>query len=292
MTAVALGRRRQRRFAPAAAIASLPTRVLVSLIFLGIAASMLFPLYITIITSFKTLSDYQGNSLGLPKTWTWHNFAAAWTQGNMGEYARNSAVVTGIGLVMLVVVVLPAGYAFAKLEFPGRRVLLAAIISIVVISPNLQVVPIFKMAADYHLVDNQAGLSLVYVSFSLPFGIYLMSSYFEGVPSTIFDAARVDGAGALTTFLRIAVPIARPGLLTLLTFSFLGFWNEYLFGLIILLDPNKRTLPVGVASLQSESYTSQPLLSAGLVITMIPCVLIFLLLQRNLNEGLTAGAVK
>lgn len=284
-----MSRQKLRR---AQAIQSLPTRVLISLILLGLAASMLFPLYITIITSFKTLPDYQRNGLGLPKTWTLHNFHLAWSQGHVGEYARNSAVVTAIALVLLVIVVVPAGYAFAKLKFPGQRIFLAAIISLVIISPNLQVVPIFKTAATYHLIDHQAGLSLIYVSFSLPFGIYLMSSYFEGVPSTIFDAATVDGAGPFSTFIRIALPIARPGLLTLLTFSFLGFWNEYLFGLVILLDPAKRTLPVGVATLTSESYTSLPLLSAGLVITMVPCLLVFMLLQRNLNEGLTAGAVK
>lgn len=270
----------------------LSTRLLISLIFVGLAASMLYPLYVTLITSFKTLPDYQRNSFGLPKTWTLSNFSEAWSRGHVGEYARNSIVVTAMALILLVVVVAPAGYAFAQLKFPGQRIFLAAVVSIVIISPSLQIIPIFKMAATYHLIDSHAGLALIYVSLSLPFGIYLMSAYFEGVPASIFDAATVDGAGPFTAFLRIALPIARPGLLTLVTFSFLGFWNEYIFGLIILLDPAKRTLPVGVASLQSTSYTSQPLLAAGLVITMIPCVLIFLLLQRNLNEGLTAGAVK
>lgn len=270
----------------------LSTRMMISLILLALAASMLYPLYITILTSFKTLPDYQRNAAGLPKTWTLHNFSQAWTQGHVSEYARNSVVVTAMALALLVVVVTPAGYAFAQLKFPGQRIFLAAIVSIVIISPSLQIIPLFKIAAAYHLIDSHAGLALIYVSFSLPFGIYLMSAYFEGVPSSIFDAATVDGAGPFTAFLRIALPIARPGLLTLITFSFLGFWNEYIFGLIILLNPAKRTLPVGVASLQSASYTSQPLLAAGLVITMIPCVLVFLLLQRNLNEGLTAGAVK
>lgn len=270
----------------------LPTRMLVSLVFLALAISMLYPLYITIITSFKTLPDYQNSSFGWPKTWTWANFARAWSQADVGLYARNSVVITAMAIVLLVVVVTPAGYAFARWRFPGSRVLLAGIVSIVIISPSLQIVPIFKIAAQLHLIDQQPGLSLIYVSFSLPFGIYLMSSYFEGVPASIFEAATIDGAGAFSSFVRIAVPIARPGLLTLLTFSFLGFWNEYVFGLVILLDPHKRTLPVGVASLESAAYTSQPLLCAGLVISMVPCALVFMLLQRNLNEGLTAGAVK
>lgn len=270
----------------------LSSRALVLLILVALAASMLFPVYITLISSVKTLPEYQRSSLGWPSTWTFHNFVQAWGQGHMSRYALNSIVVVVMNLVLVLVTVTPAGFAFAKMRFRGQRFWLGALMALVIVSPGLQLVPIFKVANSFHLINSFIGLALIHTAFSLSFGVYMMSAYFTGVPSAVFEAAAIDGAGTFGTFVRIAIPIARPGILTLLTFTFLSCWNEYLYALIILLDPNKRTLPVGVAFLQNESYTSQPLLSAGLVITMLPCVLIFILLQRNLNEGLTLGMGK
>jgi ABC-type glycerol-3-phosphate transport system permease component len=283
---------RRVRASGVAAITNMPAKVLISLIFAAIAASMLFPLYISIITAFKTLPDYQKSNTAWPSAWTVKNFTEAWSRAHMDRYTLNSVIVTAMCLVLITVVVTPAGFAFAKLKFPGKRLLLGVIISLVVISPGLQIVPVFKLVNSYDLISTHIGLAVVLVAFHLTFGIYLMSSYFEGVPSEVFEAARIDGTGTYGTFLRIALPLARPGLLTLLTFSFLGFWNEYIYALILLLDPNSRTLPVGIAGLRGVTYTNQPLVGAGTVIAMIPCVLVFLLLQRNLQEGLTMGMSK
>jgi len=265
---------------------------LVSLLFLAVSLSMLYPLYITIVLSMKTVPDYQRNKVGLPRHWTLSNFSHAWTQGHMGRYTVNSVIVVALALVILIVAAVPAGYAFAQFSFPFRRTLLGGIVAFAIVSPGLQIVPVFKLATELHFINSYLGLALIYAAFSVPFGVYLMSAYFEGVPRAIFEAGIVDGAGVFSRFLRLAVPIARPGLLTLITFAFLTFWNEFIFALFILLDPNKRTLTAGVARLHDDVYTSQPLLAAGLVFTMVPCVLVFALLQRNLNEGLTAGATK
>jgi ABC-type glycerol-3-phosphate transport system permease component len=285
--------RGSRNTAGVAGFTRLPSRLLVTLILIGICASMAYPLYLTLVTSVKTLHDYQGNYIGIPKEWTGSAYARAWTRSHVSHYAWNSVKVTAMSLILLLITVVPAGFAFAKLRFPFRRVILSTVIGLVIIAPALQIIPVIKIATAYHLMDSHLGLALVQVTFSLSFGIYLMSAYFESVPSTIFEAATIDGAGAFGTFWRIALPIAKPGVLTLLTFGFLSYWNEYIYAFIMLPTPDNRTLPVGIAGLTGgEFYQDQPLITAGVVITMVPCVLMFLLLQRNLNEGLTAGVTK
>jgi ABC-type glycerol-3-phosphate transport system permease component len=274
------------------AINKLPTKIVITMVFAVIAASMLYPMYITIITAFKPLAEYRKSNTAWPSEWTFVNFTQAWSRAHMDRYTLNSVIVTVLCLILITVVVTPAGFAFAKLRFPAKRLFLGLIIAMVVISPGLQIVPVFKMVNAYGLISSHIGLAIVLVAFHLTFGIYLMSSYFEGVPSEVFEAARIDGAGIYGTFFRIAMPLAKPGLLTLLTFSFLGFWNEYIYSFILLLDPDKRTLPVGVAGLIGVTYTSQPLVGAGTVIAMVPCLLVFLILQRNLQEGLTMGVSK
>lgn len=276
----------------------LSTRFLIFAALLAMAASMAYPLIATVLSSFMTLPDYQANGPSWPNSWTLENYRTAWTQGHVSQYAVNSIVVTGLAIVMLVVVSVPAGYALALLDVPRRRFILVGILALAIVSAGLQLVPLAKLARHPILVNlgigtgSFAGLALIYVSFFLSFAVYLMASYFEGLPRPMFESATIDGAGPVRTFLYIAVPLAVPGILTMVTFGFLSFWNDFLFALILLPDENMRTLPVGTAFLESQSYTSQPLVSAGVVLTMLPCFLVFMVLIRNLNEGLTLGAVK
>lgn len=276
----------------------LSTRVLIFLVLLAVAVSMTYPLATTLLSSFMTLADYQANGPMWPSPWTLENYTTAWEQGHIASYAVNSVIVTGLALAISVLVVVPAGYALGQLEVPFRRAVLLGILSFGILSAGLQLVPLTKLMRSPVLAQlgigsgSYLGLALVYAAFFLPFAIYLMASYFEGLPKPMFESATIDGAGALRAFLLIAVPLARPGVLTMLTFGFLSFWNDYLFALILMPGDDVRTLPVGVALLENQDYTSQPLVSAGVVITMVPCLLIFLVLIRNLNEGLTVGAVK
>lgn len=276
----------------------LSTRTLVFALLAALAVSMAYPLVITTLASFMTLPDYQANGPGWPREWTLENYTTAWGQGHIGAYAVNSLVVTGLALVILVVVAVPAGYALGQLEVPFRRWVLLGILSLAIVSGGLQLVPLARLARNPVLValglgsGSFLGLALIYVSFFLSFAIYLMASYFEGLPRPMFESATIDGAGDFKAFWHIAVPLARPGVLTMITFGFLSFWNDFLLALILLPDSDMRTLPVGVALLEGQAYTSQPLLAAGVVLTMIPCLLVFLVLIRNLNEGLTVGAVK
>lgn len=274
------------------------TRVLIFAALLAMAVSMSYPLIATVFASFMTLPDYQVNGPTWPQQWTMENYQTAWSQGHVSDYAVNSLIVTGLAVLVLVLVAVPAGYALGLLEVPRRRVILVGILALAVISGGLQLIPLAKLARNPLLVTlgigtgSYLGLALIYVSFFLSFGVYLMASYFEGLPRPMFESATIDGAGPLRSFLYIAVPLAIPGILTMITFGFLSFWNDYLFALILLPDETMRTLPVGTAFLESQSYTSQPLVAAGVVLTMIPCLLVFLVLIRNLNEGLTLGAVK
>jgi multiple sugar transport system permease protein len=148
------------------------------------------------------------------------------------------------------------------------------------------------MLIQFGLLNRHAGLILVYVTLSVPFGTYLLTSYFKGVPAEMIEAAQVDGANHLQILWRVMVPIARPALVTLGIFNFLWMWNELLFALLILQDDSVRTLMVGVANLRGQYTTNIPLLSAGLFLAATPVLVIFLAFQTQITKGMTMGAVK
>jgi multiple sugar transport system permease protein len=185
-----------------------------------------------------------------------------------------------------------AGFAIAHLRFPGRAILLIGIIGLMAVPAAVLMIPLYRTVGQLGLIDTYPGLILTYAALNLPFSIYLVASYGAGLPREILEAARVDGAGLWATFRRIAVPLSYPALATLVTLNFLWLWNELLFGLLILQDPAKRTLQVGLATLQGQHTTPIPLLAAGLLVSLGPVLIVFFASQRNLARGLTAGAVK
>jgi ABC-type glycerol-3-phosphate transport system permease component len=153
-------------------------------------------------------------------------------------------------------------------------------------------IPLFRTVQQLHLLDRVAGLTLVYCALQLPFSTYLMSTYFRRVPKEVVEAARVDGAGPWRTLVEVCLPLVRPGLLTLVTLNFLWLWNELLYALLINQNNSHRTLMVGLALLNGEHSTAVPLIAAGLVFALVPPLVVFGFFQRNLAEGVTAGAVK
>jgi multiple sugar transport system permease protein len=269
-----------------------PGRVAIVALLAAISAATIYPMLFMLFTALKGRREYLFNRYGPPARPTLVNFYNALTFGKMGRYAVNSLIVTTMAVVLAWIVCSLAAYALSQLRFRGRRAVFLCILGSMMIAPQVIVVPLYTMLVGMNLVNSHLGLALVYVTLGIPFGTYLLTSYFRAIPRELVEAAQIDGANHLQTLWHVVVPVSRPALVTLGIFNFLWMWNELLFSLLILQDDSVRTLMVGVANLRGQYTTNIPLLSAGLFIAAVPVLLVFFVFQSRLAKGMTAGAVK
>jgi len=207
-------------------------------------------------------------------------------------YLMNSLIVVFSAVLILLIIGSMAGYALSVLKFRGSALILLATICLLAVPAAVVMIPLYRTVSQLGLINTHLGLILTYTALQLPFSIYLMASFFNGLPNEIVEAAKVDGAGQLRIFASIAMPLAGPALSTMATLNFLWLFNELLFGLLIMQDDQSRTLPVGLAALQGQNTTPVPLLASGLLISLLPVLAVFLFAQRSLSRGLMMGAVK
>lgn len=252
----------------------------------------IYPIVFVAITAFKTAKEYAADPLGLPEAPTLEHMQRALTTGNVQLYLGNSLIVVIASVVLILVLASMASYALACIRFRGAEALSLAIVCLIAVPAAVVMIPIYRTVGQLGLINSYWGLVLTYAGLNLPFSIYLMTAYFNGLPRAILEAATIDGAGEFRIFRSIAVPLSKPALSTLATLNFLWLFNELLFGLLILQDDSKRTLPVGLATLQGQHTTPVPLLASGLLISLVPVLLVFFFAQRHLARGLTVGAVK
>jgi multiple sugar transport system permease protein len=186
------------------------------------------------------------------------------------------------------------GYGFARYRFRGSGVLFLVVLGTLMVPFQALLTPLYSVLHTLHLQNSLLGLTLVYITFQLPFALFVMRNAFAGLPRELEDAAALDGAGPLVTLARVLVPVARPAVVTVALFAFFSAWNEFLAALIFLSDQARYTLPVFLTTLVSGRLGAIDwgVLEAGVVITMLPCIVIFLVLQRYYVRGLAAGAVK
>jgi len=236
-----------------------------------------------------------GEATAVPLRWipshpTLEHYRALFARLDLGRQLVNSAIVAGATTVFAVVLNGMAGYAFAKLPFAGRERLLRVMLLALVVPGQIGMLPLFLLVRGLGLVNTLAGV--VVPGLVSIFGIFLVRQYALSIPDSILDAARVDGAGELRIFRRIALPLIVPILVTLAVFTFLGTWNDFLWPLVVLSDDARYTLPVGLANLAGEHVQDTELMMAGAVVTVAPAVLLFVVLQRYYLAGIMGGGVK
>ncbi|PYE24020.1 carbohydrate ABC transporter membrane protein 2 (CUT1 family) [Rhizobium sp. PP-F2F-G38] len=267
--------------------------ILVSVVF---ALFFLLPIVWSFANSFKPAAEALAHPVALfSKAFSLENYrrlntvGAGWT-----VYAGNSVMIALGTVVLTVLVAVPAGYGFSKFRFPGQSALFIVVMATMMIPFQSILTPLFLILKVLKLQNNLFGLVLIYVTFQLPFSIFMMRNAFDAVPRALIEAARIDGASQWTILRRIMLPIALPGVATIAMFAFLNSWNEFLAALIFLSDQNKFTLPIMLVNVSSGIYgiIDWGALQAGVTVTMVPCIILFLLLQRYYVRGLTAGAVK
>jgi multiple sugar transport system permease protein len=255
------------------------------------------PIYVMITSSIKPLKDVQGDFHWIPTTITFSAFRDMWSTVPLAHYFVNSLIVSTIASVISVMVAIVAAYAVSRFRFPGRRAFSITVLSTQMFPGILFLLPLFLIyvnlgsAIGVDLYASRTGLIITYLTFSLPFSIWMLVGYFDSIPVALDEAAKVDGSGPVGALIRVVIPAATPGIIAVLIYAFMSAWGEVLFA-SVMTDESSRTLAVGLQgyATQNNVYWNQ-IMAASLVVS-IPVVAGFLLLQRYLVQGLTAGAVK
>lgn len=219
-----------------------------------------------------------------------YRFALAHTQ--VPAYLWNSAVVAVLAAAGTLAVSVPAAYVLSRERFAGRRLMLGALLVVQMVSPVILLVPIYAVVQRFGLIDTRAGLILVYAAMQVPFTVWVLKNFFDAVPRSIFEAARLDGATRSTTLVTIVLPLIAPGLGAAAVFNLAAYWSEFCLALVLLDSQERYTMPLGLFSFQSAYETDWQLLAAASFLALVPVVAAFVFLQRFFVAGLTAGAVK
>lgn len=279
-------------------------KIFIYVALLTLAISIVIPVGWVFLASIKENSEFYGNPWTLPKGIYYQNFIDAFEKAKMGEYFINSILVTGLALLILLVVALPAAYVLARYRFFGSKLINILFMGGLFINVNYIVVPIFLMFVDADKFLRQLGtdgfflnnlfvVALVYASTALPFTIYLLSGFFVTIPRDYEEAAYMDGCGYFRTMVQIMMPMALPSIITVILFNFLSFWNEYIISMT-LLTKDSKTLPVGLMQLMQaqKAAANYGQLYAGLVIVMLPTLILYIMVQKKLTQGMSLGGLK
>ena len=272
---------------------------LIYTVLLGYFVVVAYPMIWLLYTSLKTDRDIFLEPFTLP-AWNdlqWVNFSEAWTKGLFGDYFLNSVIVTVVTVVLSLLFAAMAAYALSRFRFGGARPLFFYFLAGLMIPLQLAIVPLFFQMKAMDLLNSRIGLLMVYIGFGMPFAIFILTGFFKSLPSSLHESALMDGASELRAFWSIMLPLARPGLITVGIFSFLGTWNEFFMAFMFLSGEGSqtlRTLPLGLANLTivSQYRSDWGMAFAGLVLMMLPTMALYALLQRQLTKGITVGALK
>ncbi|MEV4620666.1 carbohydrate ABC transporter permease [Asanoa sp. NPDC049573] len=257
-----------------------------------LAVATIYPLLFTANVAMKTRREYVLDRFSVAGAPRLDNITSAWTSVGMGRYFLNSVVVVTAAVVLLLLLGSMAGFALSQIRFRGSSALFLACLAALFIPFQVIMVPLARVMADTGLIDTYPGLVLAYVAQFLPFTVFLMTSYYRTVAPEIIDAARIDGNSLYGVYRRIMLPIGAPALLSVGILNALFCWNDVLIALLLMPSAEHRTLMVGVTALRGQYSANIPTFAAGVLIAAAPVLLLYLFLQRQIADGVTAGATK
>lgn len=258
------------------------------------ALLVIFPFVWMIVTSLKTDPEILSSPWTFPASLQWDNFTRAWTEAHIGRFFINTLIVLAGSLTGTLLVSAMAAYVLARFDFPGRQLIFYGFLAGLMFPVFLALVPLYFLVNNLNMLATYQGLILVYIAYSLPFTIFFLTAFFKTLPGELGEAAILDGANQYQIFFQIMLPLAKPGLVAMGIFNFLGQWNQFLLPLVLMPAEDKYLLSQGLyfLAVQQGYQNDYGALFAAMVITMVPTLIVYVLFQRRLESGLTAGALK
>lgn len=260
-------------------------------IFLSIIA--IYPVIWMVLLSLKDDMDiWSGNIMGFPETWHFENYVDAWQQAHVSRYFMNSVIVVGLTILLVVVFSTMAAYALTRMRWKGRELALVIFITGMMIPTHAALLPDMLILKSLKWLDTYLALIIPFTAFTLCSSIYILSGFYQNIPKEMEEAACIDGANIIQTFWYVIVPMIRPAISTISVFAFIWNWNEVMFGNVYINSDNLRTLTVGILQMQGQYQVHWGPMAAGLSIATIPVIIIYLVLNKQIQQSFIAGAVK
>lgn len=256
------------------------------------ALAVLIPLFLMLMSGFKTTPEIFASPFALPKTWSLENFGKVWESGRFDLYFRNSIFVTAGAELLIIGFSAMAGYALGRFKFRLNNLVYLFFLAGLMFPAKLVLVPLFVQLKQMGLINSHLGLILVYAAAGVPAAVFILTGFFRALPSELDNAARIDGASEFQVFWHVMLPLVRPQLAIVAIYTAIPIWNDFLLPLAFLQSPELKTVPQGLSVFFGEYATDYGPLFAGLSMAALPLILLYLLLSEQFIKGLTAGAVK
>ena len=269
--------------------------ILLSVVSVVILCILLFPLYWALITSLKTEQEiFQNPPTFYPHVLNSKSYAAQVETGdfNMFRSFANSFLISVWATVIAVLLAVPASYGIAKYHFKGRKIMLLSFLVTQMLPVSVLLTPMFIMFKNMHVYNTWVAAVLADATIGIPFSVLILKNYFSSIPKDLEEAAYLDGCNKFSAFIRILIPIAKPGVMVCAIFSFLYAWGDLAYGMTFILDQEKRPITAGIFNFMGQYGTKWSYLTAFAVVTIIPVALIFIFMQKYIVSGMTSGAVK
>jgi len=264
---------------------------LIHIFLMSVALTCLFPLLWMARCALMTNATVFVDKSLIPHQLNFGNFAIAWTKGNFAVYFLNSAIYTVCAVTGIVLISSLAAFSFSRLKFPGKNVIFYLFVAAMMIPLPGSFVALFVLMNKLHLVNTRLGYILCMINVGLSMSILLLKTFFDKMPHDLEDAARIDGCSKIGIWWHVALPLARPAIAVIVIFNSLNIWNEYILASLLLGDSNLMPLQRGIMVFQGANSTNYPVLMAGLTITAIPIILIYLFMQKHIVKVLASGEV-
>ena len=252
----------------------------------------LFPVFFTIISSFKNTQQIFSNPFSLPTSLRIDNYITAWNIGNMGRYFLNTLLLTAASLLLLIVTGSMAAFVIARFQFKFRSLLLLFFVSGMMIPMQSVIIPLAFTLGKLNLKNNYTVLILIFTAFQLPMTIFIYNGFIVGIPKELEESARVDGCSVFRIYWNIIMPLARPAIITSSIFNFINIWNNLLFPLVFVNDKSKQVISYGLLQFFSQWKSDYGGVMAAITLSILPCLILYIFLQEKVEAGMTAGAVK
>ena len=267
-------------------------RLIINLVVALFSVTCIYPVIWMIYSSLKTGPEFNRNILALPEKLNFENYVKAFKMGKIGLYSLNSLFNAVVSCALVILFAFIVGYFIARYKFRGRKLIYTMFLFGMLVPIHALLVPVFIQYKNFGLFDNRLTLIIPYVALGMPFAIFLMEGFIKTVPKELEEAAYIDGSNFFSTMFRVVFPVCKPTLVTIGILSFLDGWNEYPFALVLIRSDTLKTISLGLLNFNGQYSKEYTIQMAGLIMAMIPIIVIYAIMNKQIIQGMTGGAVK